>query len=108
MSPMALMRRIFSRTADEFRVDYQSDADLLFAWSGEPRATDNVEVEPGIYVRVVPGTQEVVGIEVIDCARRFHVSPESIDSSFVAKLVDRFRDSARVGLSRTAATCAAR
>ncbi len=72
------------------KCDYQADVDLLYAWIGEPQAAENIEVEPGIYVRVVPTTKQVVGIEVIDCAERFQLDPASIDADFAERLLERF------------------
>src|SRR5689334_21296992 len=72
------------------KCDYQADVDLLYAWVGEPQAAENIEVEPGIYVRVVAATKQVVGIEVIDCAERFQLEPSSIDAAFAEKLLARF------------------
>jgi hypothetical protein len=74
--------------------DYQPDVDLLFAWIGEPQAAENIEVEPGIYIRVVPATKQIVGIEVIDCAERFQVDPASIDARFAESLMARFTPAA--------------
>ena len=72
------------------RYDYQPDVDLLFAWIGEPQAAENVEVEPGIYVRVIPATKQVVGIEVVDCAGRFQAEASTIDAKFAEALIRRF------------------
>ena len=54
-----------SQHAVGFRCDYQPDVDLLYAWVGEPVVAENVEVEPGIYVRVSPTSRQVVGIEAV-------------------------------------------
>jgi uncharacterized protein YuzE len=72
------------------RYDYQPDVDLLFAWIGEPQVAENVEVETGIYVRVIPATKQVVGIEVVDCAERFQTDPATIDAKFAEALIGRF------------------
>lgn len=72
------------------KYDYQPDVDLLYAWIGEPQPAENIEVEPGIYVRVIATTKQVVGIEVIDCAERFQLDPASIDAEFAEKLLARF------------------
>lgn len=90
MSPFGLVKRMFSgvtpHSEDTLHVDYQPQVDLLFAWRGHPRKARNVEVEPGVYVRI-SDEKRVVGIEILDCAARFDRTPESIDSSFVeAKL----------------------
>lgn len=70
--------------------DYQPDVDLLFAWLGDPQPAENIEVEPGIYVRVATATGQVVGIEVLDCAERFGQRPASIDAAFAESLLARF------------------
>ena len=83
------------------RFDYQPDTDLLFAWIGQPQPAENVEVEPGIYVRVIPATKEIVGIEVIDCAARFQRDPANIDGAFAKLLIDAFTKSALEQLAAT-------
>lgn len=70
--------------------DYQPEIDLLFAWIGEPQRAENVEVEPGVYIRVEPSQRRVVGIEVIDCAARFRREPATIDATFAKTLIDVF------------------
>jgi uncharacterized protein YuzE len=78
---------VTSPDPDALHVDYQAQVDLLFAWIGEPQKAKNIEVEPGVYVRVLPETKRVIGIEILDCAARFQRTPESIDRSFAeAKL----------------------
>lgn len=72
------------------RCDYQAEVDLLFAWVGDPQPAENIEVEPGIYVRVAPSSGTVVGIEVLDCAERFQIEPASIDAAFAESLLARF------------------
>lgn len=81
--------------------DYQPDVDLLFAWIGEPQAARNVEVEDGIYVRVNPETREVVGIEVVDCAARFHQDPAAVDMRFAERLLEQYRQAAIDAFNRT-------
>jgi uncharacterized protein YuzE len=81
--------------------DYQPDVDLLFAWIGEPQSARNIEVEDGIYVRVNPETREVVGIEVLDCAARFHQDPASVDMQFAERLLQQYRQAALDEFSRT-------
>ncbi|OFW12994.1 MAG: hypothetical protein A3H29_13190 [Acidobacteria bacterium RIFCSPLOWO2_02_FULL_67_21] len=72
------------------RCDYQPDVDLLFAWVGDPQPAENIEVEPGIYVRVASSTGQVIGIEVLDCAERFGHEPDRIDAAFAKALLARF------------------
>ena len=67
--------------SEELHVDYQPQVDLLFAWVGEPQKARNIEVEPGVYVRVSE-TKRVVGIEILDCSVRFERTPDSIDRAF--------------------------
>jgi hypothetical protein len=74
--------------------DYQTDTDLLFAWTGAPERALNVEVEPGLYVRVTPDRDRVLGIEVLDCAARFGLDPAMIDSACVQGLLERFTSEA--------------
>ena len=83
------------------KFDYQPDTDLLFAWIGQPQSAENIEVEPGIYVRVIPATKQIVGIEVIDCAQRFQRDPSSIDAVFAKALIDAFTKSALEQLAAT-------
>ena len=94
MSPLGLVRRIFGGVmkpaADEVHVDYQVCVDLLFAWVGEPQQAQNVEVEPGVYVRVNAQSKQVIGIEILDCAARFDVPPESITREFVRAKMDQY------------------
>ena len=70
--------------------DYQADIDLLFAWLGEPCAAENVEVEPGIYIRVSPVTREPVSIEVLDCAVRFQADSRKIDQGFAERIFNAY------------------
>lgn len=90
-----------SQEAVGIHCDYQPDVDLLFAWIGEPRAADNIEVEEGIYVRVEPETRAVVGIEVLDCAARFNLDPSSVDMQFAERLIEQYREPALVEFDRT-------
>lgn len=80
--------------------DYQASVDLLYAWIGEPRAAENVEIESGIYVRIDPTTNRVIGIEVLDCAHRFQRDPSTINVEFAKQLIEAFT---RPALERLAA-----
>jgi hypothetical protein len=94
MSPLGLVRRFLggmkAMPADDFHVNYQPQVDLLFAWVGEPQQARNVEVEPGVYVRVAAESSQVIGIEILDCAARFDVPPESINRAFVKAKMDEY------------------
>jgi hypothetical protein len=84
-------RQISGRpSALDVQVDYQADVDLLFAWIGHPEPARNVEVEPGVYVRVAPAGNRVLGIEILDCASRFHLDPASVDQAFVEQKLQEF------------------
>jgi hypothetical protein len=91
---MTLVRRLFSKPeeagGDGLQYDYQPDVDLLFAWLGEPQAARNVEVEPGIYVRVIPSGTRVVGIEILDCAGRFGIKANEINKALAEKLLHQY------------------
>jgi radical SAM superfamily enzyme YgiQ (UPF0313 family) len=88
-------------SATELRFDYQADVDLLFAWVGGPEPARNVEVAPGVYVRVTPAGNRVLGIEILDCASRFHVDPSTIDAAF-APLYEAVRGLGRQASGRAA------
>jgi uncharacterized protein YuzE len=99
---IGLVRRILgmgTHAAEEtLRFDYQPEGDLLFAWLGEPQAAKNIEVEPGVYVRVAE-TKRVIGIEILDCAARYDVSPKAITAAFVE---DKIRKYSQPALARFA------
>lgn len=83
------------------KCDYQPEVDLLFAWIGDPEPAENIEVEPGVYVRIAPSTGTVVGIEVLDCAERFGREPASIDTGFAETLLARFTEPALAQFRKT-------
>ena len=74
----------------DIQVDYQADVDLLFASIGPPEPARNVEVAPGVYVRVAPAGNRVLGIEILDCAARFNVDPSTVDQAFVEERLREF------------------
>jgi hypothetical protein len=84
-------RQLVGRPAgSDIQIDYQADVDLLFAWIGQPEPARNVEVEPGVYVRVAPAGNRVLGLEILDCASRFKVDPTSLDKVFVEEKLQEF------------------
>jgi hypothetical protein len=84
-------RQLTGRQGDTaLQVEYQADVDLLFAWIGQPEPARNVEVEPGVYVRVTPAGNRVLGIEIVDCASRFNVDPSAVDASFAERKLQEF------------------
>lgn len=78
------------QTGSAIEMDYQADVDLLLAWIGQPEPARNVEVEPGVYVRVSPAGNRVVGIEILDCASRFQVEPSAVNPAFVEQKLRDF------------------
>jgi hypothetical protein len=73
------------------RLRYEAEYDHLSVWVGEPTIADNVEVEPGLCVRVSRMDHSVVGLEVIDAAYRFHKDPETLrNPSFVLGLLRQY------------------
>jgi uncharacterized protein YuzE len=89
-----------SQQAVGIQCDYQPEVDLLYAWIGEPEAAENIEVEPGIYVRVSPVRRQVIGIEVLDCSARFHREPSSIDAPFAERLIAQYSQAALAEFAR--------
>jgi hypothetical protein len=92
---MNMMRFFFGSKpqADVIHQDYQPDADLFFAWIGESRRAESVEVEPGIYVRVEPESRQVVSVEILDCAARFGLTAGPTEG-FGEQMLQRYRDAA--------------
>lgn len=52
------------------RLKYEPEYDLLSIWLGAPQPVDQVEVEPGVYVRVSRASHAPVGLEVIEALAR--------------------------------------
>lgn len=73
-----------------FHCEYEPATDLLMVWCGDPQPAENVEVEPDLFVRIHPGTHEVIGIEVIGCAARFHKHPRAITTAFARDLLQKY------------------
>lgn len=92
------VRRFFGasdRTSSpRFSSEYDRDADILLAWYGCPRPTENIEVERDLFVRVDPTSATAIGIEVIDCAARFNKAPSAINATFAEYLLQRYADRA--------------
>lgn len=91
--------------------DYDAETDTLTAWFAPERPAENVEVEPDVFVRVLQNTDEVIGIEVIGCAARFHKAPSAINATFSCELLKKYavpaleklgRDCSQLTLSLTA------
>jgi hypothetical protein len=73
------------------RLKYEPQYDLLSVWLGAPQPVDQVEVEPGVYVRFSRADHQPVGIEVLEAVARLHTDPETIRSHGFAKtLVQKY------------------
>lgn len=74
---------------------YDATTDLLMARFGSPVDADSVEIEPGITVRLHRGTNDPVGIEIVDCASRFGRPPSAINAAYARELLARYGVEAR-------------
>jgi uncharacterized protein YuzE len=61
----------------EFKLKYDATADVLYCSLGEPRDAISEETEEGVVVRKDPETDQIVGMTVIDFAKRFAERPDS-------------------------------
>jgi uncharacterized protein YuzE len=77
----------------DIRAEYDPEADTLYASVGAPVAAVSVEVDAGIYIRVVPATGQVVGLEVFDCSAHGFVRRSS-PALFAEGLLSRFSEQA--------------
>ena len=84
------MRRTTPDASATLQIDYRPDLDLLFAWVGDPEPARSVEVAPGVYVRVAPAGNRLLGIEILDCASRFSVAPTAVDAHFAQQKLSEF------------------
>jgi uncharacterized protein YuzE len=62
--------------AQELKIKYDREADVLYCSFGDPRPALSMEVGEGVVVRHDPATEEVVGITIVDFFRRFADHPE--------------------------------
>jgi len=63
--------------AIEFKLKYDATADVLYCSLGEPREAISEENEEGVIIRKDPETHQMVGMTVIDFAKRFAERPDS-------------------------------
>ncbi|HWW87261.1 MAG TPA: DUF2283 domain-containing protein [Vicinamibacterales bacterium] len=76
---------------DGLRLKYEPEYDLLSVWLGAPQVADNVEVEPGISVRISRDQHQVVGVEIVDAAARLHRDASSLtNQAYVRGLLDKY------------------
>ena len=69
---------------------YDADLDYLIGHIGEPRPCLNVEVPPGVVIRISQDTHEIAGLEVVDCTALFGKKPIAVTHDFVANLLDTY------------------
>ncbi len=50
--------------------EYDKEADVLYISVGEPRPAEGIDIGKGVIVRIDPKTKEVVGLTIINFARR--------------------------------------
>ncbi len=50
--------------------EYDKEADVLYISVGEPKPAEGLDIGEGIVVRIEPKTREVVGLTIINFARR--------------------------------------
>lgn len=79
------------RDPQMLRLKYEPDFDLLSVWVGQPQIVDNIEVEPGICVRVSRDHQRVVGVEIVDAAARLEKDATAFKSqSYAQRLLNKY------------------
>lgn len=59
-----MVQKILENT--DLRINYDEDADVLYASFGEPKMAVSKEVEDGKFVRFDPFTDEIVGVTILD------------------------------------------
>lgn len=73
------------------RLKYEPQYDLLSVWLNGPEPVDNIEVEPGVCLRVSRAHGGVIGLEMIEAAARLHKHPNVFKSaSFAKNLIARY------------------
>jgi uncharacterized protein YuzE len=63
------------QAANELKMSYDRDADVLYCSFGEPQEAISVEADDGIIVRRNPETNEIVGYTIINFFKRFADRP---------------------------------
>jgi uncharacterized protein YuzE len=73
------------------KLKYEAEYDLLSVWVTGPEPADNIEVEPGVYVRVSRSKGQVVGLEVIEATERLHKPSQILKNpTFARKLLEKY------------------
>ncbi len=57
-------------SSEELSWEYDKEADVLYISAGEPRPAEGIDIGEGVIVRIDPKTKEVVGLTIINFARR--------------------------------------
>jgi len=63
------------QAANELKINYDRDADVLYCSFGEPQEAISVEADDGIIVRHNPETNAVVGYTIVNFFKRFADRP---------------------------------
>lgn len=80
-----------TRRSSGMRLKYEPEYDLLSVWVGDPQPVDQIEVEPGVYVRVSRAGHEAVGLEVLEAASKFHRDEATLGSpAFARQLLAKY------------------
>jgi hypothetical protein len=79
---------------------YDAEADLFLARFGSPVDADTVVVDGDIAVRLSRETGEPIGIEVVDCAAKFHKDPSMMTPAFARELMAHYGHEARTILEQ--------
>ncbi len=71
------------------RLRYEAEYDHLTVWVDGPQVAEQIEVEPGVYVRVSRNDGRVVGLEVIDAATKLHFDATTLQNPAYARTLLR-------------------
>jgi uncharacterized protein YuzE len=64
------------QSANELRITYDREADVLYCAFGDPKPAISVEHDNGVVVRFNPDNDEVVGVTILDFFKRFAERPD--------------------------------
>ncbi len=59
-----------SEKEDNINWDYDADADVLYISLGKPQNAEGIDIGEGTIIRIEPGSQEIVGITIINPVHR--------------------------------------
>ena len=86
---------------ENFILDYNREADRLYVHLRPDPGSNNVDVSFGVQARVVPGTNEIVGLEILNPSGLFGSSdPAKIDRNEILFLLIKSCEQIRILASR--------